>query len=146
MKKWSRMSLVALLSTLLYGCGTTTASRIKEKQAVFDAHPPAIQERIQKGQVEPGDVEDMVYIALGAPDNKYERKTALGTSEIWAYSGYYTTPDRQRVKGEFRYRDSKGQWRTATDDVWVNVDVRHIYDKKRVEFQNNRVVAVEDAE
>lgn len=144
MKKWMSISLGAVISFMLLGCGTTTTSRIKEKQSVFDMHPSEVQERIQKGQVQVGDNEDLVYIAWGRPDHKYNRTTKEGPSEVWAYSEYKLSPERQRVSGEFRYRDSKGQWRTAHDDIWVDVDVRHEYDAKRAEFQNGTVISIEE--
>jgi len=144
MKKWITISLGTLISLALLGCGTTTSSRIKQKQSVFDAYPSDVQERVKKGQVRVGDNEDLVYMAWGKPDHKYDRTTKSAPSEIWAYSDYKSTPERQRVAGEFRYRDSKGQWRTAHDDIWVDVDVRHEYDAKRAEFQNGTVISIEE--
>jgi hypothetical protein len=137
--------IVMFMVGLFTGCNTP-GSRIKKKQAVFDTYPADVQERLRRGEVNVGDTADMVYIAQGNPDHKYNRQTAAGKSEIWSYTGIYKTPNRQRVEGNFRYRDADGQWRTASDYIWIDVDVQHEYEKKRIEFQQGFVTAIEDIE
>lgn len=132
----------AVGALLLAGCATP-ASRIKKYPEKFDALAPEVQVLVRKGEVAVGFPEDAVFLALGKPDRKYTRVTESGTTEIWSYVDYYTTPERQRVEYRGRVRDSKGVMRTVADTVWVDVDIRHDYEKLRVELREGKVYAIE---
>lgn len=136
---WSAWALAALIGA---GCATVE-SRIRKHPELFEALPPEVQQAVRQGRVEVGFPADAVYLALGAPQRKYTRQTADGVSEVWSYVDYTYTPDRQRVEGRFRVRDSRGVTRTVYDSVWVDVNVRHEYERLRVELRDGRVVAVE---
>jgi len=143
--KTNKCLLALLLTGLLAGCATP-ASRIKKNQEVFDTYPPAVQDTIRKGLVEPGFTEEMVYLALGAPDRKYTRITPTRSISVWSYTDDYTTPIQQRVEGSFRVKDASGRYRTVNDSIWVTVDQLHEYEKKRIEFEDGIVTAIEEAE
>ncbi len=146
MKKFLRMApSLILLMVLLTGCATTE-SRIKKNQPLFDSYPADVQESIRKGIVLPGYTEEMAFMALGEPDRKYTRITATQHITVWSYTDTYTTPQQQRVEGSFRVKDGSGRYRTVNDSVWVDVDQVHEYEKKRIEFENGMVTAVEEAE
>lgn len=145
MKKLTALALALAFGALLAGC-STPASRIKKNPDVFAAFPEDVQVRVAEGKIEVGYLPDMVYIALGDPDRRYSRQTLSGDSEVWAYVDIYTTTERQRVEGPFRYRDVSGGYRTFQDTIWVNVEQQHEYEKLRVEFQNGIVVAIEELE
>ncbi|MDR0902335.1 MAG: hypothetical protein LBM92_06165 [Opitutaceae bacterium] len=72
---------MALFST---GCSTRDG-RIKKDQAVFDALPAAEQASIREGRVGIGYTPAMVTMALGKPDRVYNRTTAGGSVEVWAW-------------------------------------------------------------
>ena len=127
---------------ILAGCATPE-SRIKKNPEAFAALPSDVQESVRKGQISIGFTEDAVFLALGKPERRYTRQTEAGTTEVWSYVDYYTTPDRQRVEYRGRVRDSKGVSHTVYDTVWVDVDVRHDYEKLRVEMQDGKVRAIE---
>ena len=76
--------LLLSLALLFAGCSTTD-SRIQENEAAFQALSPAQQEKIRAGDVEVGYTQEMVRMALGAPDRSYTRTTDQGTVEVWAY-------------------------------------------------------------
>jgi len=83
------LTLVAAL-LLTAGCQTVDR-RIQEKSAVFAALPPDVQARIKQGIVDVGYTPDLVYLALGEPSEKRERRTAEDVTEIWLYNIYYDT-------------------------------------------------------
>lgn len=133
------------VAALAAGC-STPASRIREKSALFETLPPEVQANLRQGKIEIGYDRDMAYIALGRPDRQYTRRTATGTAEVWAYLDYYTTTERQQVTGSFPVRDPQGGLRTVRDTVWVDVQQQHEYEKLRVEFENGKVSAIEEAQ
>jgi outer membrane protein assembly factor BamE (lipoprotein component of BamABCDE complex) len=136
----TRTLLLIAGAALLCGCNTPE-SRIKKNPDLFNSYTPDVQENIKQGKVALGFTQDMVTMALGRADRVYTRKTAASSSEVWAYTTYYTTLERQRVRADVRVRDIEGGYRTVVDDVWVDVEQRHEYDKLRVEFDGNGLVA-----
>ena len=133
----------AVMLALLAGCNTPD-SRIKKNPALFASFPAEIQEKVRAGKVDLGFSRDMVSMALGKPQRVYTRRTATGQIEVWAYSGYETHMDRQRVDGHVRVRDAGGAYRTVYDSFWVDVEQRVEYDRLRVEFTGDAVSAVEN--
>lgn len=133
------------VALLLAGC-STPASRIKKNPELFNSLPPDVQANVKQGKIEVGYSTDAVRLALGQPRRVYTRKTGSGTVQVWAYTSEYTTTDRQRVNARVSGRDSTGALRTFTDWVWVDVEQRHEYDRLRVEFENDKVTAIETLE
>lgn len=127
----------------LAGCATPDY-RIKKHPEMFAAFPPEVQAKVRQGQVDLGFTPDMVFIALGEPARKYTRRTTGGVNEVWAYTQFYTTMERQYVQGNFRVRDGNRGYRTVYDSVWVDVEQRHEYERLRVEFENGAVKALEN--
>jgi hypothetical protein len=84
--------IIALLglagSVFLAGCQTID-SRIKEKPEVFAQVDKATQDKIKQGVIDLGYSEDMVYLALGAPDQKRESVSPAGKATTWIYNTYY---------------------------------------------------------
>jgi hypothetical protein len=76
------------LMLALAGCHTID-SRISEKQDIFNRLDPQVQAKIRQGIVEVGYTEDMVYIALGAPDARHDKVTGKGDETTWIYKTYY---------------------------------------------------------
>lgn len=137
--------LLGLLCALILvsGCATP-AARIKRNPDLFATFPPDVQANIKQGNVDVGYTRDMVYIALGDPDRRYTRKTSAGEVEVWAYVDTYSTTERQRVDGPFRYRDADGTSRTIRDTLWVDVQQRHEYETTRIELTDGTVSAIEE--
>lgn len=137
--------LIAVLPLFLLVACATPESRIKKHQDVFDTFPPDVQERVRDGKIDVGDTKDMVFIALGNPDREYTRRTASGIMTVWSYTDHYSQTRRELVDGQFRVRDSRsGQIYSVRDSVWVDVPTYHEYDRLRVEFDADRVVAIEE--
>lgn len=83
---------------LLAGC-STFSSRVEERRATFAALSHDDQIRLKAGTINVGDTPDMVYLALGKPDEKRINKTAAGNEEAWIYRLY-----SQEYRGEAYYR------------------------------------------
>jgi outer membrane protein assembly factor BamE (lipoprotein component of BamABCDE complex) len=79
------LSLVALV--LFAGCQTVD-TRIKEKPSVFAGLDKTTQDMIKQGIIGIGYTEDMVYLALGSPDQIRESVTTSGRTLIWIYNSY----------------------------------------------------------
>ncbi len=78
--------LIALAALLAAGCNSLE-KRISAQQAQFDTWPADVREKIQTGRIDIGFTPEQVRVALGEPTRKYQRTTAEGSSEVWAYAG-----------------------------------------------------------
>jgi hypothetical protein len=142
----SKLVITILLGAiaLTMGCASTD-SRINKHSDLFATFSPDIQEAIRAGRVQIGYTTDMVFMALGKPHREYVRNTAAGQTQVWSYTDYYTLSRRQMVDGQFRVRDPRsGRMSTVSDSVWADVMTYHEYDRVRIEFENGKVVAVEE--
>lgn len=142
----TRLLLLPLL-VLLAGCSTVDR-RITEKAAVFESLDPATQEQLRKGMVEVGYDTDMVYIALGSPDERREIATAAGRDQVWIYSTYFqeyagTTVHYRRLLG---YHPVTGQ-RVVYFEPVRNHHYRDRVDERiRITFRNGKVTMIEQVQ
>lgn len=134
---------VALVSLILIaaGCASTPAQRIAGS-ADFDNYPSAVQEKILNGEVDIGFTEEMVRLALGAPDRVSRRQTAEGESEVWGYS-----ERKPRISFGFGVGGGGGHTRTGAG-VMVGSGGRDWGDgaRTRVIFREGKVSAIETRE
>jgi hypothetical protein len=77
-------ALLAIAAIALGAC-STTGSRIRSQQELFDSYPPEVQENIRSGIVEVGYTPEMVIMALGEPDEKLAEKPEGAAAEVWIY-------------------------------------------------------------
>ena len=84
--------LLAASLGFVAGCQSVD-DRIKQKPEVFASVDKATQDKIKQGIIDIGYTEDMVYLALGVPDQKRESITAAGRSVVWVYNTYYQRYD-----------------------------------------------------
>jgi hypothetical protein len=87
------------------GC-STTGSRIRDRQAVFDEYPEHVQQNLRAGVIEVGYTPEMVFIALGEPDRKSEVVTGEVVSQIWTW--WTRSPGIGFGLGSFRSMGSVG--------------------------------------
>ena len=90
--------LLAGSMALFTGCQSID-NRIKEKPEVFAQVDKATQDKIKQGIIDLGYSEDMVYLALGAPDQKREAISAAGRTVTWIYNTYYQRYDGSQFAG-----------------------------------------------
>lgn len=120
-------------------------SRIRRNAELFETFPPEVQAAVRDGRVDLGFNQDMVFIALGKPNREYTRRTRQGEFVVWAYTDHFRRVQRQKVDGRFRVRDSRtGHVHSVRDSVWVDVPTFYEFDRLRIEFQDNEVVAIEE--
>ncbi len=143
----TRILTTLLLASLvvLTGCQTVD-SRIKEKPDVFAQLDPATKDKIKQGIIELGYTEDMVYLALGAPDLKRESISAAGKTETWIYNTYYDRYDGSAYVGYHRsvyfdpyLRAYRMYYRPAFADTYVQNKEERI----RVVFKGGKATVIE---
>lgn len=143
-----RFLAVALLPLLLAGCNTFER-RAKEKSEVFSTLDAATRVRLEARQIEVGDSQDMVYIALGAPDEKRELVTPDGRTTTWVYSAYWQEYQGTRLVGFRRnviYDPATKSYRVYHEPDYQPVYAPRMEDRVRITFQDGRVTVVEQAQ
>lgn len=135
-------------ATLLLGACSTFKSRSEEKAGVFTALDPATQARLKARSIHVGDSEDLVYIALGVPDEKRETLDATGRATTWVYNAYWQEYQGTRLVGYRRVVVYNAA--TKSYQVYHEPDYQPVYqarteERVRITFQNGRVTVVEQA-
>jgi hypothetical protein len=143
------LTTFTLAATLgfLAGCQTVN-DRIKEKPEVFASVDAATQDKIKQGIIDLGYTEDMVYLALGKPDQKRESVTAAGKSTTWVYNTYYERYDGTHFAGYHRslYFDPYlRSYRVYYQPVFADAYAQEKEERIRVVFTNGKVTALEQA-
>jgi hypothetical protein len=146
----TRFAVLALGAALLLAAGCQSVdSRIKEKPDVFAKLDPETQAKIKQGIVDLGFTEDMVYLALGAPDQKREAISASGRTLTWIYNTYYDRYEDGRFVGHF-YRDIYfdpyvRSYRLYYHHAFPDVYVTEKEERIRVVFKNGKAAVIEQA-
>ncbi len=139
------LPLAAAAIFLFAGCDTFQ-SRAREKAAVYQSLPPGTQQRLQRGRISVGDTKDMVYIALGYPDEVRDLTTPQGVQTIWIYRTYWQQYEGTAWVGWHRVivpaRDGRGYF-IYHEPVTTDIYRTHADEVIRVTFQNGVVAAVE---
>lgn len=144
----ARLCLVAITLFGLSACNTFKR-RAEEKASVFRALDAATQARLEAHQIEVGDSQDMVYIALGAPDEKREQLDAGGKTSTWIYSAYWQEYQGTRMVGYRRqviYDPGSKSYRVYHEPDFQPVYAPRVEDRVRITFQDGRVTVIEQAQ
>lgn len=139
--------LVAALF-LLAGC-STFERRAQEKSSVFQTLDEATRLRLSARQIEVGDTQDMVYIALGVPDQKREQLDAGSRTTTWVYSAYWQEYQGTRLVGYRRqvvYDPGSKSYRVYHEPDYQPIYAPRSEDRVRITFQDGRVTVVEQAQ
>jgi hypothetical protein len=129
----------------LGGCQTVD-SRIKEKPDVFAKLDPATKDKIKQGIIELGYTEDMVYLALGTPDQKRESSSTAGQAVIWIYNTYYNRYDGGFYGGYHRsvYFDPYLRaYRMYYRPVYADTYLQEKEERIRVVFKDGKAAVIE---
>ncbi|MDF3056975.1 MAG: hypothetical protein K0R17_1190 [Rariglobus sp.] len=139
--------ILAVASLTLTGCNTFER-RAQKKADVFAALSPADQARLEKKVINVGDTADMVYIALGSPDEKTVATTASGETLTWTYNRYWQEYRGEAYGGFQRQvvRDPK----TGATSVYLEPISRPVYAERqqpvmRIVFTDGKVSVIEQA-
>jgi hypothetical protein len=141
------LSLLLLATAILglAGC-QSVESRIKEKPEAFAQVDKATQDKIKQGIIDLGFSEDLVYLALGAPDQKRESVTATGNTTSWIYNTYYDRYDGSVHAGYHRqvYFDPYLRtYRVYYRPVFAETYVTEKEERIRVVFKDGKVSVIE---
>lgn len=140
---------LALATSLgfLAGC-QSIESRIEERPEAFYRLDTATQDKILQGIIDIGYNEDMVYLALGKPDEQRERVTADGRTLTWIYNTYYTRYDGREQVGYHRrvyYDPTLKSYRVHYRPVFADSYREEKEERIRIVFQDGRVTVIEQA-
>ena len=138
--------LLLAVAVALAGCDTID-QRIGRKSAVFGALPAAEQARLRQGTVAIGDTPDMVYIAIGEPSRRLEKRTAVSNRTIWIYRRYYEDYAGADFAGYRRrvFVDPRtGHRFIALEPCYVDVYREESEDALRIVFENGKVAVIEE--
>ncbi|HEY0946363.1 MAG TPA: hypothetical protein VGD81_13890 [Opitutaceae bacterium] len=139
--------VLAGLALVAAGC-STFESRSKEKSYVFNTLDPATRARLKERNIVVGDTMDMVYIALGAPDEKREKVERAGTETVWIYNAYWQEYQGEALLGYRRvvFFDRRSKtYRVYYEPVRESVYSQHEEERIRVNFKDGKVTVVEQA-
>lgn len=145
MFKMHRVFALACLALLLGGC-STIPSRIEEKSAAFAALDADTQNKIRLGRVDVGYSPDLVYIALGTPDERLTKTTTTGTSETWIYNNYHQEYLGRVHTGyrQYTYIDPKTRQAIVTyEPVYSSIFRDRVDERIRIHFKANQVETIE---
>ncbi|HTQ31857.1 MAG TPA: hypothetical protein VMI53_11670 [Opitutaceae bacterium] len=137
--------LLAGLGLALAGCSTID-SRIREKQDSFNRLDPSTQAKLRQGIVEVGYTPDMVYIALGSPDERHELTTGKGDETTWIYKTYYEQYEGMAHVGYRRivfFDPATRIYHIYYEPVSTPVYSEQEEDNIRVTFVNGKVASIE---
>ena len=140
-----RFTLTAAAPSELAGCNTFH-SRARQMSEVYDTLPASEQKRLQRGSINVGDTPEMVYIALGNPDERRDVSTADGTRTTWIYKTYWQQYEGTAWLGYRRIIVPTNNGRGYVifhEPVTQDVYRTHVDEVIRVTFANNVVSQVE---
>jgi hypothetical protein len=145
MFKIHRLLTLSCLVLLFGGC-STIPSRIEEKSAAFSALDADTQNKIRLGRVEVGYSPDLVYIALGTPDERLTKTTKTGTNETWIYNSYRQEYLGSTHTGYRQYVVIDPKTRQAVviyEPVYSSVYRDRVDERIRINFKASQVESIE---
>lgn len=134
-----------LLTVLLAGCDTFDR-RSREKAATFETLSPEEREQLKRGVIELGNTFDMVYIALGRPDQTREVEREGARQTEWIYNTYHRNYEGQVFTGYRRilvYDPVRKRYIVFHDPVYTDVFSEHTEEHIRIAFREGKVVSIE---
>ena len=145
--RFLRTFILASSLGFLAGC-QTVESRIKEKPEVFANVDKATQDKIKQGIIDLGYTEDLVYLALGVPDQKRETVTAAGNTMTWIYNTYYNRYDGSVYSSYYRsvyYDPYLRAYRMYYRPIMTETYTQEKEERIRIVFQDGKVTVIEQA-
>lgn len=140
-------TLAALTLVFAAGCQSID-DRIKQKPDVFAKLDQLTQEKIKQGIIDIGYSFDMVYLALGEPNEKHETIAESGKTETWVYSTYFQRYDGTAFVGYERrvyYDASLKTYRTYFEPAYADVYRQDKQEQIRIVFKDGKVTVIEQA-
>jgi len=141
------LTIVGAALLFLAGC-QTVETRIKDNPQVFASLDAEAQAKVKQGIIDIGFSEDAVYLALGAPDQKRETRSAAGSQTVWIYNTYYERYDGTRFAGYSRrvYFDPVLKtYRFYYHPVYADTYRPEVEERIRVVFDGGKVSVIEQS-
>jgi len=147
MKQSSISVLFAALAAAfcVSGCDTFS-SRAQEKSDVYNSLPARTQQRLERGKINVGDTQDMVYISLGDPEEKRTVSTSDGDQTVWIYRTYWEQYEGSAWVGWHRVIVPAAGGRgylVYHEPISRDIYRTHVDEVIRVTFANNVVSSVD---
>jgi len=106
---------------------------------MYEAFPSDVQRKVSAGEVGVGFTYDMVFLALGKPDQKFTRAEAGGQTEVWVYK-----KEKPQISfGIGMGSGSYGGGSSHATGVGVSTTTMPSDEYMRVAFRDGRVSSVE---
>ena len=140
--------LALCTAALLLGACNTYQKRAAEKSAVYNALDAATRTRLEARSIQMGDTADMVYIALGTPDEKREIIDASGKATTWIYNNYWREYQGSRLVSYRRtvvYDESVKSYRVLEQPDFQPVYEARSEERVRITFKNGVVTVVDQS-
>ncbi|TAN36953.1 MAG: hypothetical protein EPN23_07530 [Verrucomicrobia bacterium] len=137
-----KLILSLLLLFVVAGCATPE-TRIRKNPELFASFTPDVQAKVRQGHVAIGFSPEAVRMALGDPDRIYHRATTNGVNDVWAYTSYDYRRDPQFVTVLSPVSDLRPNGLFVPSIVLVDVEQRQEYEALRLEFDGEKVKAIE---
>jgi hypothetical protein len=141
-----RALAVAGALSVFAGCNTFQ-SRARERSATYESLSPQEQQRLRRGMINVGDTQDMVYIALGQPEERRQVLNADGGHDTWIYRTYWQQYEGSAWVGWHRWIVPAANRRGYVifhEPVTQDIYSTHVDDTIRVSFDRNGVVQTVD--
>jgi hypothetical protein len=139
--------LVTLLLVTLTVTGCDTFQRrSQERASTFASLAPAEQEKLRRGVIEVSNTPDMVYIALGRPDETHETSTAQGRETVWIYNSYHREYEGNIHTGYHRiliFDPVRKRYTVFYEPISTDVYSEHSDEHIRIKFKDDKVAVIE---
>jgi hypothetical protein len=147
MRTFIKVPLAVAAAGLLFSAGCNSFnSRARQMSGVYNSLPASEQQRLQRGAINVGDTPEMVYIALGNPDERRDVATPDGTQTTWVYKTYWQQYEGTAWLGYRRIivpAPSGRGYVVYHEPVTQDVYRTHVDDVIRVSFANGVVQQVD---
>jgi hypothetical protein len=141
------LSLLAVTLSLLVVTGCDTFERrSQEKAAVVATLDAPTRVKLEHGIVEIGYTTDMVYLALGAPDDEFETTSAQGREKTWIFNSYHQDYAGNRQTGYRRVVVRNEKTNTTSvmlEPVYSDLYVNRTEERIRITFRDGKVAVIE---
>jgi hypothetical protein len=115
--------------------------------ATYESLPPEARDRLQRGAINVGDTPDMVYIALGNPDERRDIQTADGAQTVWVYKTYWDQYQGTAWVGYWRvFVPTRRGYAVFHEPVTQDIYRSHADDRIRITFNRGVVSTVEQTQ
>jgi hypothetical protein len=131
--------LTAITALMIAGCNAVQG-RIDKNPIAFAALSPQSQARVRKHIIDIGDSTDVVYIALGKPDDVFENTSSNVHQTVWAYDNHKPESEGTVTSPSF----VNGTVNPGLENTEGNSNREHTVLRTWITFVEGKVVAIRE--